>query len=234
MQRFLRLFGMFLAFAFSVGPVWSIEPFSLEDAAAKASTALPQRLVDHLDPNGSLVITYSNGLKMPICEIFWARAVLVEDRSSLSGKLTYQDLKPGSLIGVIHFLPEASEDFREDFHDQKLSPGYYTMRYDITSDADAHDLVLLSPVRVDGDAERILASDQLRRLSRMASRTQQPAVMSLVTTEVSDNDSPSVRMDDEGTCILQVNLHAASHSGPAKKLALAILVAKPIPDNDGS
>jgi hypothetical protein len=233
-KQHLLLSGLLLMFTLTVAPAWGLEPYSLDTAAPKASADLPRSLVDHLDAAGLLVFTYSNGLRMPVCEIFWAKTLTVEDVSSGSSKLSYRDLKRGALVGVIHFLPEATEEFREDVHDQKLKPGYYTMRYAVTSDGDIPDSVLLSPVRVDRDPERVLTADQLLRLSLKASGTGHPAIMSMVPIENGIKDSPSVRMDDHGTCIVQANLQVKGRGGAAKELALAMIVVNPLPDDGGS
>jgi hypothetical protein len=231
--RYSSLCLMLLVSAICAAPAWGIEPYQFDAVEPKVSAQLPQGVADHLDSNGALLYTYSNGLRTPFCEVFWAKAVMLQGAHSKSSRFTYGDLKPGSFVGVIHFLPEAADEFREDFHDQKLKPAFYTMRYALTSDADAHDVVLLSPAGLDSDAGRVLPPDQLMRLSRMASRTQQPAVMSLVPAEISDKDSPNVRTSDDGTCILQVKLHAQT-GGSAEELDFAIIVVKPIPDIEGS
>jgi hypothetical protein len=232
--KYLLLFAILLTLALTAVPAQCVEAYQFETAEPKASAQLPQGTVDQLEPKGALLYTYSNGLRVPFCEVFWARAVSLQDARQQSNRITYRDLKPGSFLGVIHFLPEAGEEFREDFHDQKLSPGYYTMRYAVTSDADVHDVVMLSPATRDGDAGLALSVDQLMHLGRMASGTERPAVMSLVPAEINGKDSPSVRTADDGTCILQVKLHVAPSSGLAKEFDLAIILVKPIPDSEGS
>jgi hypothetical protein len=135
---------------------------------------------------------------------------------------------------VIRFLPEASEDYREDFHDQKLKAGYYTMRYAVLSGEDARDFLVLSPVNADRDPDRVLANEQLIGQSKLASHTGQPAILSLVNTEISSKDYPSLRMDESGTCILQDKLHAKSTAAAAGEVVLAVIVANPISEEDGS
>jgi hypothetical protein len=234
LMLFVGLLGVGLAIGAASAWGTEVEPFSIEPVAPHASKSLPQTMVDTLDPQGSLLFTYTNGLKMPVCEIFWAKTVAGLDGDSASNKISYRNLKPGALIGVIHFLEDASEDYREDSHDQKLNPGYYTMRYASLSDSDTDDSVLLSPVNLDRSLEPV-PFDELVRQSRAASRTKQPAVMSLVPVALIGNEFPDVKTDGQGTWTVQVKIHVKpATSGSARDLALAIVVVTPKQESDGS
>ena len=97
---------------------------------------------------------------------------------------------------VIRFLAESSDEYREDFHDQKLKAGYYTMRYAALSGEDARDfLVLNSPVTADRDPARQRAGKRSTYHSERGwlPHTGQPAVLSLATTEISANELPRLR-----------------------------------------
>ncbi len=219
--------GVCLALAFiAVLPTWALEPYSIEPAQLNPKDALPRALVEKLDPQGWRLTTESNGLKISICEVFWVKAASVQARSS-GGKSHYGELEPGTLVGVLHFLPETDEDYREDFHDQKLKPGYYSMRYAPQPKGDPSDTLMLSPVRAETDAERVLSADQLERRSRLASGTSDPALLSLVAPESSKEEAPSLRMDDQGTCIFQVKLHVKSGAGSAHEVPLAVILVTP-------
>lgn len=221
------------ALAIWVTAAAAIEPYSMKPAHLRASADLPQAVADSLDPNGSLVFTYDNGRETPICEVFWARTVVAQDHPAKSSKILYANLKDGALVGVIRFLAESKDDYREDFHDQKLNPGFYTMRYDAMREGDKNDFVLLSPAKVDRDPERVIASDELLRLSRQASGTERPAVLSLVAVDTNSKHFPEVLMTDDGSCVLQVKLRLKHAPGVStKELAFAIVVATP-PDEEG-
>jgi hypothetical protein len=227
------LLGLVLAIGSTLAWGTVAEPFSIEPVAPHASKYLPQSIVDVLEPQGSRLFTYTNGLKMSVCEIFWAKTVVGQDGASTSNKISYRNLKPGALLGVIHFLEEASEDYREDFHDQKLGPGYYTMRYAVLSDSDTQDFVMLSPVRLDRALEPVAVGELVRR-SRMASHSKQPAVMSLVPVAVIGNEFPDIKTDGEGTWTLQIKLHVKPATGSARDLGLAIVVVTPKKAEEGS
>jgi hypothetical protein len=227
------LFIGLLALAIGTPAAWGVEPFSVEPADLHAGD-LPQAMVAGVEGHGTRIFTYVNGLRMPICEIFWAKRATTQPGKSVPGRATYSNLEPGSLLGVIRFLSEASDEYREDFHDQKLKAGYYTMRYAVMAGEDARDFLVLSPLSADTDPGLVLSSDQLIRQGKLASRTDSPAVLSLVTTEVSRKDLPSVRMDENGTCILQDKLQGKSNAGSTGEVMLAVVLVNPISEEDGS
>lgn len=228
--------GLFLALlCIGAVPAWAVEPYSIEPAQLNPKDHLPGALADKLDQRGWRLSTEVDGLKVSICEIFWVKAANVQERRPESKSPShYGDLEPGTLVGVIRFLPEASEDFREDFHDQKLEPGYYSMRYAPQVKGDVSEVLLLSPATADRAAERVLSPDELERRSKLASGTREPALLSLVPPESSKEKAPSVRMDDEGTCIFQVNLPVKSGAGSRHEAALAVILVTPRKEGGGS
>ena len=242
-RQVLLLPGLLLGLAFAgiASPARAQEPYATEPIAAKASVYLPQSLVDGLDPNGLRLTIPVNGLKTTVCELWLAKTVSTHESSPGPGIL-YGNLKVGEFVGVIHYVPESSEDIREDFRDQKLRAGYYTMRYAQMHDDKAlkdvnpyRDFVLLSPVSVDRDPAAVPGMDELLRLSRFASRTRHPAVMSLVPVDPSQKQSPALRTDDAGTCILQVKLHAQPDTGGSSQdLSLAMILVTPVKETGES
>jgi hypothetical protein len=218
--------GFFLVLVCSF-PAWGLEPYSMEPVELSPKAALGHALVERLDSRGWLLFTYANGLKVSICEIFWVKSASMEEGSGGGSKSHYGDLEPGSLVGVIHFLPETDEDYREDFHDQKLAAGYYSMRYAPQPKGDPSDVLLLSPVTADLGAERVLSPDELERRSLLASGTRNPALLSLVSPELGEDKAPSLRMDDQGTCIFQIKLHVKSGAGSLRETRLAVILVTP-------
>ena len=156
-----------------------------------------------------------------------------EERSA-GGKVLYGELKPGALVGVIHFLEESSEDYREDFHDQKLKPGYYTMRYAVMT-GDSSDFLVLGPATLDPGPERVLEAGELDRLGQAASSTEEPAVLRLVASDKNDKSSPDVISADDGSCVLQNKVQVKSErSGLPHDVTVAVIVATPIEEEGGS
>ena len=224
--------SLLLAPAICTTMAWGVEPFSAEPADLREAD-LPQSVVSSVEGQGTRLFTYVNGLRTSICEIFWAKTVVTQSGKYVLGRATYSNLEPGSFLGVIRFLADASDEYREDFHDQKLKAGYYTMRYAVMAEEDARDFLVLSPVSADSEPSLILASDQVIRQGKLASRTDRPAVLSLVTTELGSKNLPSVRMDENGTCILQDKLHTKSNAS-AGDVTLAVILVNPISEEDGS
>ncbi|HEX8815500.1 MAG TPA: hypothetical protein VF753_08365 [Terriglobales bacterium] len=201
------------------------EPYRLEPVDL-APNALPSGLQDKISPKGLRLVTDSNGLRMEICEVFWTKEAAGQTRPAKS-KLIYTDLAPGALVGVLHFLPSASEDYREDFRDQKLKAGYYTMRYAVAPDDDDQDALWLSPAAADRDGEAKVTLDDLKRRSKLASGTRQPAVLHLVPTEIGKKDFPGLRADNQGTCVLDLQFPVKVGSAPAHDMPLALIIVTP-------
>jgi hypothetical protein len=217
------------------------EPYAIEPVSLQPSTKLSKAMADALDPQGSVLYTSEDGVRMNVCEIFWAKAVAEQDVPAKSSSLVYGKLKPGALVGVVHFLPGADEEYRKDNKDQKLKPGYYTMRYGILQAGigehgpEQGDFVLLSPAALDRDPARVIPASELIRLSRVASRTKEPAVMNLIEVTVARKEFPGVTTDYAGTCVMQVKLHVKPKKGATSQdLALALVVMTPLVEGEGS
>src|SRR5579859_7415135 len=156
----LGLLGPLLLFATQLAT--ATEPYFIDPATLHTSAGLPQKLVNGLNPDGWLLFTESNGLREPICEIFLAKTVAAH-AASATGNLRFTDIKEGALIGVVHLLPEATEDYSADIHNQKLEPGYYTLRYAVLPagtyehGVEMGEFVVLKSAAYDSDATRILS-----------------------------------------------------------------------------
>jgi hypothetical protein len=219
---------------------WAAEPYSIEPVKISAAS-LPKSITDDLNPEGVLLFKYENGLKKSICEIFWAKmtpAVAVVKPSTNNG---YASIRQGALIGVIHLLPEATDDYYVDFSNQALKPGYYTMRYAVLSAGIGEhgpvpgDFVVLSPITLDRDPARALTLDEMIRFGKLVSHGDEAARMKLVRAEKTKNPLPEITMDDAGAGTLHFKLHLTPTKGvPAQELGLALLVVTPKPDLGGS
>ncbi len=215
---------------------WAVESYSIEKVKI-SSTSVPKSITADLDPEGVLLSTHANGREEPICEIFWAKmtpAVTVAHPATDNG---YASIREGALVGVIHLLPEATEDYYEDFHNQQLKPGYYTMRYAVLPAGtgehgpEAGDFVVLSPIALDQDPERTLSLDELVRLGKLVSQGEEAARMQLVRSETTKNSLPQVTMDNSGIGTVHFKLHLAGTKGvSAQELELSLLVVTPKPD----
>jgi hypothetical protein len=241
-NQYLSVFSLFLAFLFAATLSRGEEPYATESFAAKASAHLPADIVNGLDPQGSRLTTSVNGVKITVCELWWAKSLATQSGSPAAHGILYGNLRVGTLLGAIHYLAESNEDYREDFRDQKLRPGYYTMRYVQMPEDREHknvnpyrDFVLLSPVSVDRDPGKVPAMDEMLRWSRLASRSRHPAILSLAPVDTAHKHFPEVITDDAGSCILQVKLHLTQEkTGAPQDVALAIILVTPRKENGES
>lgn len=217
------------------------EPFEVHPIPTQKAN-LPPKVVSLLNSSGIRVTTFSNGLETTVAEVFWANSISVLDKVKPSPGLLYPGLTSGEWIGVIRYAPGENQEYREDFRDQKLRPGYYTMRYArIPADkkhrhvAAYDDFILLSPIQADGSPALTLNSEELIRLSRIATRNKHPAVLSLVPADSTESENGSLRPDDSGRWILQINMHARSSGGSMHEpLSLAWILVTPVKENGGS
>lgn len=209
MVRRTRPFGLFLA-AQLLTAVWAraqgaykIEPITT------VSSEVPKALQDVLQPQGTRVL----GDKGALCEVWLAKAVA--QGSGGNPDAVYPTLGVGTWVGVLHF-PASGSDFRG----QAIKPGYYTLRYALLPQDGNHmgvnpyrDFLLLTPVVADTQVDKPLQPADLYKLSRQASGTNHPAVMSLVPT-AQGASFPSLAQDDQGRFVLQVKLGTAGGELP--------------------
>ncbi len=219
-----------LVFTMCRATAWAEDLYFMAPVRPMASAQFPQSLVVALRPKGFRVSTRSDNEQTVICEIFWARTIAAAGSPRESRKTLYAGLKPGELVGVIHFL--IVERYVRDYRSQMLRPGYYTMRYAAMpegANGSELDFLLLSPVSVDRNPAQTVPLEELVRHGRLASGTRRPAMMSLAEVDT-DQTFPSLTTDDEGTCVLQIKLNAKSKkNGHAQELPLALVVVTAIP-----
>jgi hypothetical protein len=232
-------FALILSLLLAIGSAQALdgESYSMKTFSPRASTHLPQSLVHTLGSHGFRVYGDINGVKTLICEVFWARDVATHDAGPAPTTLFYNSLKPGTLVGVIHFL--IIERYVRDYRSQIIRPGFYTMRYAAMpegANGSELDFVLLSAVSTDRNPVQVPALDELLRRARHASGTSRPLMMSLAEID-KDQPFPSLTTDEEGTSVLQVKLPVkpTKSANPASphEFPLALTVVTAIPEDLG-
>ena len=216
-------------------PALGQEPFTIESTAARTFAQLPEEWKVILDSHGSQLVTSVNGLSVTVIEIWWRKAVPGLQRVPALPQVNYPQFEPGAVVGLLHFPADTPEEFREDSRDQKLKPGFYTLRYaQLSLDTPEgepcpyRDFVLLSPLDADAKPERPLPSEELMQLSRRASHSQSPAAISLVPPNPAYKHLPSVIDEDSGQSVLQANIRVAIADGKdTHDLPLAIVLVTP-------
>ena len=237
----LKLLNLVVLLVVGLSLARAQEPFSIESTPKDEAASLPAELRGLLEEPGTRLLTPVNGQNTIVAEVWWRKGVPLEKTVAAADDIVYGNLKVGSLLGVLRFPPEASDRFREDFRDQKMRPGFYTMRYaQIPSDRahkDANryrDAVILSRVSVDTEYNKVLSVDEMLKQSRLASRTRHPAVLSLVPVRTVYKDFPKAVADNSGLCILQAKMHAENSDGHISDLPIAVILVTPEVEEGGS
>jgi hypothetical protein len=142
----------------------------------------------------------SNGDAM-YCEL-WLRASLPSGAPSIEQNVTLPDIPLGALVGVIRFDAAGA-----DRRGQTIKAGVYTLRYGIMPMNGTHqgaapqrDFLLLTPAAEDRDLNSTPNLDALVAMSRKASHTPHPAVLSLWKA---DADSPGFSQQGDSDWVLQ-------------------------------
>jgi len=144
----------------------------------------------------------SNGEKY--CEV-WFRAELPGAAASKEPNVTLPNIPVGTLVGVIRFEAQGS-----DRRGQTIQPGVYLLRYGILPNNENHqgaaphrDFLLLTPAAEDRDPNSTPNFDALVALSRKASRTPHPAVLSFWKA---DSDAPGFSQHGDADWVLQATI----------------------------
>jgi len=186
-------------------------PYKIGTAPLPTSSDLPQALTSVLQAQGQRLLD-AKGVTQ--CEIWLRKSAPAQPAPASSGDVLYGALSMGEFVGVLHF-PGAGSDFRG----QAIKAGYYTLRYVLIPQDGNHmgvspnrDFILLSPIAADSDPAKVPSFNDLLKLSKQASGTNHPAVISLAP--VHDQSFPSVAQDDQGHWIMQVKLPTSSGELP--------------------
>ena len=157
-----------------------------------------------LDPKGFQISAQPGS---PYCELWLRERVAVGPGApggSASGEqnVTLAGIPMGTLLGVIRFDSQGS-----DRRGQTIEPGVYTLRYGIMPSNGDHegaapqrDFLLLVPAAEDRDLNAIPSFDSLVAMSRKASHTAHPAVLSFWKA---DADSPGFSQHGDIDWVLQ-------------------------------
>jgi hypothetical protein len=147
------------------------------ETAAGVPADLPPAFASLLQKEGVKVVG-SNG--EPWAEV-WFRNTAPSGPKSAEAEVVLPTIPHGAFLGVIRF-PSNGADRRG----QTIKPGVYTMRYsnypvngDHLGVAPQRDFAVLVPIADDADPNTTPGFDDLMKMSRKASGTPHPAVLSL-------------------------------------------------------
>ncbi len=180
---------------------YKVEPISTPapDEVAALRPALAAAGVRVLKPTGD-----------PLCEMWFAAA---EPRGGAAEQnTTWSSVPHGALLGVVR-VPARWADRRG----QSIRPGVYTMRYsfypmngDHQGVAPQRDFAILSPAASDSDPAARPGFDALMELSRKASGTPHPLVLSLWKDD--SPAAPGIEAQGENDQVLHVRIGATAVS----------------------
>ena len=140
----------------------------------------------------------------PYCKL-WLRAQKLPAGATKEEGASMPGIAQGTLLGVIRFVGAG-----QDRRGQSIKPGVYTLRYalipingDHQGAAPQRDFLVLSPAATDKDLNATPTLEALMDMSRKASGTPHPAVLSF---SKADADSPGLTQQGESDWVLQTKL----------------------------
>ncbi|MBX9602551.1 MAG: hypothetical protein K2X35_16215 [Bryobacteraceae bacterium] len=149
---------------------------------------------------------YRVGSDSPCCDI-WLVATAPSGPASTEQALSIPTIPVGSFLGLLKFHAKST-----DRRGQTLKPGWYTLRYgnfpmngDHQGVSPQRDFLVLSPVEIDKTPARVADADAMYNLSRKASGTPHPAVLSF-WKEDSAFQPGAMRKEGDHDWIVQMKL----------------------------
>ena len=153
----------------------------------------------------------------PFCTVWLTRKAASAATPNADPAVAYGTLNPGSWLGELQFLTAGT-----DYRGQEIKPGIYSLRYGLRPEDGNHqgtstyrDFLVLLPASADADPAKALSFGDMVKISRTASGTNHPQIMSLVPTTATA--FPAVGADDSGHIVLQVE-------GPNPVAALGVVI----------
>jgi hypothetical protein len=209
------------------------------EPAVSPPPGIPAALLNMLQSSGTRLLKQVNGLRTPVCEVWWRKTIPVQ-RAGKSRKQAYGQIAEGTLIGILYVTNR-----RRDFGEHYFGPGLYTVRYagahpekrgtdaDDDKQNDAlkhayHDFVVLSDINSDQRFNARLRYSDLSKLSRRVSPAAAGAtVFALVPVDRAYKEFPTAVADDQGNCALQFRTGTVARGGRAGQMDLGILLVTP-------
>jgi hypothetical protein len=165
-----------LLFSFLLATAAAFAQYKSEPAGAPPADVAPD-IGKALEQQGAKIVA-GNG--SAICEV-WFRSSIPAGAKSAGEGVTLPAIQPGTLLGVIRFTGPGA-----DRRGQSIKPGIYTLRYSLHPMNGDHlgvspqrDFLVMVPAADDKDLNATPDFDALMAMSRKASGTPHPAVLSM-------------------------------------------------------
>lgn len=169
-RRIARLSTISFVFALTVWGQYSVA------TSGPPPQDVPANIRGLLQQDGAKI----NGPNGALCEV-WLRSATPTGAPNNEKDVTLTNLPHGALLGVIKYEAQA-----QDRRGQTVKPGLYTLRFSYYPVNGAHqgvapqrDFALLTPIAGDADPNALPAFDQLVAMSKKASGTSHPCVLSI-------------------------------------------------------
>jgi len=163
---------------------------------------LPAPIAATLQKNGSKVAA---GGGAAFCEIWFRSAAPSGPKTSEEG-VTLPTIPQGALLGVLRFPGRGS-----DRRGQAIKPGVYTLRYslqpvngDHQGVAPQRDFLVMTPVADDAKPDAVSNLDDLMKMSRKASGTPHPAILSMSAS--SNGAFPELKKEGDSDWVLHAKI----------------------------
>jgi hypothetical protein len=189
--------------------------YKVESIGALTDAKVPDAMRKALDSKGLRLIDDKG---KPICEIWFAKSIPTTT-AEVAGA-NYAKIAEGAMVGVINFPSDAV-----DFRGQGLKPGFYTLRYGLILQdgnhlgvSEARDFLLASPAAEDKDPTAQLKTEDLFKVSRIASGTGHPSVWYMAPVSSSEG-LPKVVKNEHEHVILETKIPTKSG-----ELAIGLIV----------
>jgi len=137
----------------------------------------------------------------------WFRSAMPPGQPNGAPNVTLTEAPHGALLGVVRFASKGS-----DRRGQGIKPGVYTMRFsyypengDHQGAAPQRDFLVLSPAELDKNPNSTPAFEALVDMSRKASGTPHPLVLSMWKQDAA-NFKPGVAQEGESDQVLQTKI----------------------------
>jgi hypothetical protein len=222
MRRLMRC-HLFLAVTLLAAVSAFGQDYKAEALSSPPPADVPKALQNAVQATG---VRFLDGQGKPLAEIWLAKAVTGQATPSTSGDTIYGSVDPGAFVGVLHY-PGGGADFRG----QNIKSGYYSLRYDLIPADGNHmgvsqyrDFLLLVPVAQDADPTKPLKFDDAVKLSRAASGTSHPGVLSMDAADSAPSSLPGAFKDDSGNWAVAAKTQVQPEGGAAKDLTMAIVL----------
>jgi hypothetical protein len=193
----MRRFLVALFFTASV----ALAQYKAEPAGAPPSE-LPAPFASLLEKTGAKIVGPGGSV---FCEL-WFRTEAPSGSKSTEEGVTLPAIPHGAFMGVIRFPGRGS-----DRRGQNIKPGVYTLRYslqpvngDHLGVAPQRDFLVLVPAAEDKDPKSTPGFDDLMAMSKKASGTPHPAVLSISSS--SGDKSPILAKEGDNDWVLKTKI----------------------------